>query len=103
MVFAVVEDLERAIWIVESTPVGTHCWTLEQAAELPQGLRTRRALKEAIALGRQLQRERAVAPAAAEDLRMPQMLPAFSGEETELDATPWPCAPYREAKDPVGV
>src|SRR5690349_20760926 len=50
MRFAVVEDIESRLWIEESCPVGTHYWTVEQAAELPAGARTRRALEEAVAL-----------------------------------------------------
>ena len=51
MTFAVVEDIDGRIWIQESCPVGTQYWTVEQAAELPEGQRTQRALQEAVALG----------------------------------------------------
>jgi hypothetical protein len=50
MTYAVVEDIDGRLWIEESCPVGTHYWTVEQAAALPAGARTRRALEEAIAL-----------------------------------------------------
>ena len=50
MTYAVVEDIDGRLWIEESCPVGTHYWTVEQAAALPAGIRTRRALDEAIAL-----------------------------------------------------
>lgn len=55
MTFSVVEDTEKNIWIAEACPVGTHYWTLEQAAELPQGTRTRAALQQAIRAGLRLQ------------------------------------------------
>ena len=35
MSFAVVEDIEGRFWIEKSCPVGTHYWTVQQAAELP--------------------------------------------------------------------
>ncbi len=57
MVFALVVDMERNIWIVESCPVGTHFWTVQEAKQLPQGNRTRTALKEAIHEGTLLQKE----------------------------------------------
>lgn len=50
MTYAVVEDIDGRLWIEESCPVGNHYWTVEQAASLPAGIRTRRALEEAIAL-----------------------------------------------------
>lgn len=64
LTFALVQDVERRIWVVESCPVGTQFWTVEQAAQLPQGLRTRRVLQEAIRAGRRLeaQMQRAVLP-----------------------------------------
>ncbi len=51
LTFAVVEDIDGHLWIEESCPVGTHYWTVEQAAALPAGIRTQRALDEAVALG----------------------------------------------------
>jgi hypothetical protein len=57
MTFALVEDVEHRVWIVESCPAGTHFWTLAQAQQLPQGARTREALKAAIQAGRELERE----------------------------------------------
>lgn len=55
MTFILVEDVEGRVWIVESCPVGTQCWTIAQAAELPQGSRTGQALQEAICEGRALE------------------------------------------------
>jgi hypothetical protein len=78
MVFAVAEDAEGHVWIVESTPVGTHCWTVEQAMELPQGIRTRRVLREAIRLGHSLQAKETTP--CADDLKLPDMLPRYSPE-----------------------
>jgi hypothetical protein len=57
MSFSLVEDLERRVWIVQSCPIGTHVWTVEQAAILPRGAQTRRALREAVTLGRELERQ----------------------------------------------
>lgn len=51
MTFALVEDMEGYLWIVESCPAGTHFWTLSQAEQLPQGARTRQALQEALRAG----------------------------------------------------
>ena len=51
MTFAVVEDIENRIWVVQSCPVGTQFWTLKQAEELPKGTHTGRTLSEAILLG----------------------------------------------------
>ncbi len=48
MTYAVVEDADGRLWIEESCPVGTHYWTLDQAAALPAGPRTRRAVEQAI-------------------------------------------------------
>ena len=111
MVFAVAEDAERHVWIVESTPVGTHCWTVEQAMELPQGVRTRRVLREAIRLGRHVQAEHAL-NAVADDLKLPDMLPRFSVEDAPLMTVADESVPVekrsrmarrRQAKEPVGV
>ena len=57
MVYALAVDLERNIWIVESCPVGTHFWTVQEAKQLPQGTRTRAALREAIQEGSLLEKE----------------------------------------------
>lgn len=57
MTYALVLDVEQNIWIVESCPVGTQFWTVEQAAQLSQGSRTRAALQEAVRAGRLLQKE----------------------------------------------
>jgi hypothetical protein len=114
MVFAVAIDTQRQIWIVESTPVGAYFWTVEQAMELPQGMRTRRALRAAIRLGRRLQEE--ARQAAAEALKLPDMLPRFDEEadrstspaietKEETDVTPEPIRPARrrQVKEPIGV
>ena len=84
MTFALVEDVERHLWIVEPCPAGTHFWTVAQAAELPQGARTRHALQQAIREGRQLEAaqqarasriarlgERMAPPQAASETRTP--------------------------------
>ncbi len=57
MVYALAVDIERNVWIVESCPVGTHFWTVQEAKQLPQGSRTRAALHEAIREGSLLERE----------------------------------------------
>jgi len=57
MVYALAVDVERNIWIVESCPVGTHFWTVQEAKELPQGCRTRAALQEAVREGVLLEKE----------------------------------------------
>ena len=55
MTLAVAEDNQGRLWIEESCPVGTHFWTVEQAAELSLGCRTQAALQEAVALARERQ------------------------------------------------
>ena len=52
MTFSLIEDVERRAWIMESCPVGTQFWTVDQAAELPQGARTGPALREIISAAR---------------------------------------------------
>jgi hypothetical protein len=80
MTFAVVEDIEGNTWIVESCPAGTHFWTVAQAAELNPGLRTRRALQEAILVGRE----------RAELNRIPS-LPVYDAElEAAVSSAPQP-------------
>lgn len=56
MTFALVEDIERCLWIVESCPAGTHFWTLDQAEKLALGSRTRDALQAALRAGRELEK-----------------------------------------------
>lgn len=51
MKIALVEDVEKRVWIVESCPAGTHFWTLEQTHSLPQSGRTGHALRAAVAAG----------------------------------------------------
>jgi hypothetical protein len=57
MVYALVTDVERNVWIVESCPAGTYFWTVEQAAQLSHGVRTRAALHEAVREGQLLEME----------------------------------------------
>ena len=57
MVYALVTDVERNVWIVESCPAGTYFWTVQQAAQLSQGVRTRAALHEAVREGHLLEME----------------------------------------------
>lgn len=66
MTFAVVEDVERRVWIVESCPVGTRFWDLEQAAALTMGSRTRAAWHATVEAGKQL----AQASKPATDMRV---------------------------------
>ena len=78
MTFEVAVDTEGRIWIAESCPVGTQYWTLEQAAGLTAGSRTRCALQEAVALGRE-----------RESLDHLPSLPVFDAElEAAISASP---------------
>ncbi len=63
MIYSLVADVEQNVWIVETCPAGTHFWTVEQAAQLPQGSRTRATLQEAVRQGRLLEKETRVARA----------------------------------------
>lgn len=63
MIYSLVADVEQNVWIVESCPAGTHFWTVEQAAQLAQGSRTRATLQEAVRQGRLLEKETRVARA----------------------------------------
>ncbi len=54
MKIALVEDMERNTWVVESCPAGTHFWTLAQAQDLIHGGRTGQALRAAVTMGRAL-------------------------------------------------
>lgn len=67
MTYALVLDIEQKVWIVESCPAGTHFWTVEQATQLSQGIRTRAALQEAIRAGRLLEKETRTALAYAKN------------------------------------
>lgn len=74
MTFAVVEDMEQNVWIVQSCPAGTQFWTTEQFADLPQGRATRKVMQAALALGRSTERslaERKAAAIAAAAKRLP--------------------------------
>jgi hypothetical protein len=55
LTFALVQDMEQRFWVVETCPAGTHVWTLDQAADLATGTRTRQALREIIREGRSQQ------------------------------------------------
>lgn len=48
MKIALVEDMERHLWIVESCPAGTHFWTLAQAQTLTHTGHVGSALRAAI-------------------------------------------------------
>jgi hypothetical protein len=52
MTYALVEDMEQSVWVVQSCPAGTQFWTVAQAENLPSGRYTRKALREAIELGK---------------------------------------------------
>ena len=69
MVYALVNDPEQNLWVVESCPAGTRFWTLEQAADLSQGPRTHRALQEILNLGRAAQRRKQTEIMAQENMR----------------------------------
>lgn len=51
---ALVEDMERHLWIVESCPAGTHFWTLPQAQALTHSGRVGAALRAALSTAQQL-------------------------------------------------
>jgi hypothetical protein len=55
MSFTVAEDVNGRLWIEESCPIGSHYWSVEQAAELTDHTRTGVALAEAVALCRERQ------------------------------------------------
>src|SRR5689334_964981 len=76
MTFALVEDVEHCIWIVESCPAGTHFWTVAQAEQLPQGARTRDALQAALRAARALEREKAQHKPATRRVRR-EALPSY--------------------------
>ena len=71
MTFALVEDMEQTVWIVESCPAGTHFWSVEQAQNLPQGRHTGYVLKAAIASGKTHERSLAERKAAFFAARVP--------------------------------
>ena len=95
MVYALVNDLEQNLWVVESCPAGTRFWTLEQAADLSQGPRTHRALQEILNLGRATQRRRQVEVTAQESLR--PFSPIHSRREAPTDRV----APRRQQSERV--
>ncbi len=85
LTYALVQDVQKRVWIVESCPAGTHFWTLEQAAQLPQGARTRRALQEALRLGQEWEQQSRPAPAPVAPLPNTTVAPF-----AELNALPQP-------------
>ena len=52
MTYALVEDMEQSVWVVQSCPAGTQFWTVAQAESLPSGRYTRKPLREAIIMGK---------------------------------------------------
>lgn len=52
MTYALVEDMEQSVWVVQSCPAGTQFWTVAQAQNLPSGRLTRKSLREAIEMGK---------------------------------------------------
>lgn len=74
LTFALVKDIEGCVWVVESCPAGTHFWTVAQAADLPQGARTRAALREIVREGRKLEQptQRRVAVARPQEVSASQ-------------------------------
>jgi hypothetical protein len=97
MTFALVEDIEQHVWIVESCPAGTQFWTIAQAAELPQGTRTRSALQAAVREGRRLeaacQRETSRAARPGDRIARPQVTTSSltaSRRKTEADSVHHP-------------
>jgi hypothetical protein len=55
LTFSLVEDSERRLWIVEACPTGQQFWTMAQAEQLPQGVRSGPALREILRIGRQME------------------------------------------------
>jgi hypothetical protein len=62
MSFAVAQDIDNRVWIVETCPAGTQFWSLSQAAMLTGGEKTGDPLEAAISLGRSLQARFAARP-----------------------------------------
>jgi hypothetical protein len=82
LTYALVQDVQKRVWIVESCPAGTHFWTLEQAALLPQGARTRRALQEVLRLGQEWQQQNRPVPAPVAPLPNTTVAPFAELNET---------------------
>ena len=97
MVYALVNDLEQNLWVVESCPAGTRFWTLEQAAELSQGPRTHRALQEILNLGRTVQRKKQEELLAQKSLRAVAPAPVRVRREVSMDRV----APRRQSVERV--
>ena len=95
MIYALVNDIEQNLWVVESCPAGTRFWTLEQAAELSQGPRTHRALQEILNLGRTVQRKKQEELLAQKSLRT--VAPVRVRREVSMDRV----APRRQSVERV--
>ena len=95
MIYALVNDIEQNLWVVESCPAGTHFWTLEQAAELSQGPRTHRALQEILNLGRTVQRKKQEELLAQKSVRT--VAPVRVRREVSMDRV----APRRQSVERV--
>ena len=91
LIYALVNDLEQNLWVVESCPAGTRFWTLEQASELSQGPRTHRALQEILNLGRATQRRRQMELSAQKTSQ--STVPIRVGREVSADRI----APQRQS------
>lgn len=92
MKIALVEDMERNVWVVESCPAGTHFWTLAQAQDLIHGGRTGQALRTAVTMGRALN-------ASA----LPQMLAVSASAPQPLAPRPSERMERRGQAVPAGV
>ena len=95
MIYALVNDIEQNLWVVESCPAGTRFWTLEQAVDLSQGPRTHRALQEILNLGRTVQRKR------REELLAQKSLPSVSPVRVRQEVTSDRVAPRRQCVERI--
>lgn len=75
MEFALVIDVDRRVWIRQSCPVGTHFWTVGQAAELAFGIGAGAALLEAIRAGQRLEASRRSGSTHRQPTRVTQNAP----------------------------
>ena len=97
--FVLVEDVEQKYWIVQSTPVGTHFWTLAQAAQLAQGVRTHRVLEEAVRLGRRLEQ----AMVSKQVIALPRSVGRLSRVEVSNVAEDTGAPPFSRRGNPVRI
>lgn len=96
MTYALVEDLSREVWIVESCPAGTHFWTLDQAQELASRSITGRVLQTAVRMGRAWLIERRAQPDIArpsDHLCLSDLLPLAKGIQTVFNSASQQNAP----------